>query len=93
MKRVIFLAVIFLSINLFAQEQEKVDSTNYKKYEVLLKQINSQFQELQRAKLISDGQYYQSLEKLQTQAQTINQLFSEEKQKLAPKKEAKKLNK
>ena len=91
MKRVIFLAVIFLSINLFAQE--KVDSTNYKKYEVLLKQINSQFQELQRAKLIADGQYFQTIEKLQTQAQTINQLFSEEKQKLTPKKEAKKLNK
>ena len=83
MKRVIFLAVMFLSINLFAQSQP--DSTNYKKYESILKQIDSQFQELQKAKLMADGQYFQSLEKLQAQAQTINELFNEEKRILKSK--------
>ena len=83
MKRIFFLAVLFLSVSLFAQE--KPDSTNYKKYESILKQIDSQFQELQKAKLISDGQYFQSLEKLQTQAQTINELFNEEKRLLKSK--------
>ena len=83
MKRIFFLAVLFLSVNLLAQE--KPDSTNYKKYEGILKQIDSQFQELQKAKLMADGQYFQSLEKLQAQAQTINELFNEEKRILKSK--------
>jgi hypothetical protein len=87
MKRVFFLAVIFLSINLFSQE--KPDSTSHKKYEAVLKQIDSQFQELQKTKLITDGQYFQALEKLQTQAQIINGLLNEEKRLLKPKEEKK----
>ena len=75
MKRIFFLAVIFLAINLFAQ---KADSTNYKKYESILKQIDSQFQELQKTKLLADGQYFQSFQKLQSQAQTINELLKQE---------------
>lgn len=75
MKRIFFLAVIFLAINLFAQ---KADSANYKKYESILKQIDSQFQELQKTKLLADGQYFQSFQKLQSQAQTINELLKQE---------------
>ena len=84
MKRIIFLVVIFLSVNLFAQDTTKVDSTLYKKYSTILKQIENQMQQVQTQKDIADGKFLQSMQALQTQKQIIDALISDLTGKLPP---------
>ncbi len=90
MKKILFVIMLITATSLFAQEKNtKPDSTNYKKIIADLQQLQTRGQALDDAKYKFLGQYYEQLQGLQKDFQTLNAKLEEEKNKLNKLKENK----